>query len=110
MHVQDVLALPPLLQHATLQVLEAAASQQQATGPAAGSGQPLSPAGLMPLLQLLAAPALPREVAEAAERLARARLEDAVGFEACPAEVHLWLEALPARHASEDSVRCGLPS
>jgi hypothetical protein len=100
--------MPAVLQHAILSVLDAASFPQQpsssgAPGLAPSAGQPFTATALLPMLQLLMSAEAPAEVAVAAEKLAAARLAEAVGFEGCTAEVHLWLEALPARQSSEAS-------
>lgn len=64
----------------------------------------VSSAALTPLLRLLCGSELP-EITGAAEAVFRQRLEEAVGLEDSPAEVHLWLEMLPSRLGSPEQSR-----
>lgn len=93
--LQDILSQPPVIQHGILGLLEASRSHQSPNKASLATAR-VSTAALTPLLQLLTGSELP-EIASAAEAFLQHRLDEAVGFENSPAEVHLWLDMLPKR-------------
>ncbi|CAL8471989.1 g11531 [Coccomyxa elongata] len=99
----DILDQPPIIQHSILRLLEVSTSMHSHEA-SLSTGQ-VSSAALTPLLHLLCGSELP-EISRAAETVLRHMLAEAVGFEDSPAEVDLWLDALPRRLGGPDQTRC----
>ncbi|BDA47572.1 probable nucleolar pre-ribosomal-associated protein 1 at C-terminar half [Coccomyxa sp. Obi] len=100
---ENILDQPPIIQHGILGLLEASTSMHSHEA-SLSTGQ-VSSALLTPLLRLLCGSELP-DISRTAETVLRHVLAEAVGFEDIPAEVDLWLDALPRRLGGPDQIRC----
>lgn len=100
--LQDILDEPPIIQHGILRLLEASTSMHSHEA-SLSTGQ-VSSAALTPLLRLMCGSELP-EISCTAETVLRQMLAEAVGFEDSPAEVDLWLTALPRRLGGPNQTR-----
>ena len=102
---QDAANMHPSLQHAVLSVLQASLSSTQG-GPSAAHA---TAEQLTSLLQLLQLGHSSSAITKLAYEVAQSYLQQAVGFDNL-AEVHLWLDSLPAASTNGQPARCELQS